>query len=285
MQGIEHSARSLPRIFRMSVVTRNTRKGRPSRILREPIPQTLWGAVDGGPEETLILYVFSGPGRMAGTSLLLRDAVGGTQRDANWFYLRTLERFERLQGAVERSTMPNTALTYEDARGYIASDRYYFSFSVRDGGANQVTRHVRACPRSAGIAEKLGYGALDIEVDSAFQHVRSITYQGLGGGLLKTLHVLEVESLEQRRFPKRVVIEDPVEESRNEIQYEYWSPVEKLASKLFSPEVAGGKGAGSDAGAVVAPLVTPLMRMQRLLRDNGLGDRVDREIEMSAATE
>lgn len=284
MREIELAARGLPRILRMSIVTHYTRKGRPTRTGSEPTPQTLWGVVDGGSEETWTLYVFSGPGRMAGTALLWRDAMGGSQRDANWFYLRAFERFERIQGAVERVTIPATALTYEDARGYIAGDRYHFAFSQQDDGPSQATRRIRACPRTPDIAAKLGYSALELEVEPGLQLVRSVDYRGPGGGRLKTFRVKETAALGKRHFPKTLVIEDTAEGFRNEIEYEYWSPVQALPREIFSPDIVGGKtakasgSASASNGEEAPPNRSVLARLQRLLRDNGLGERIDREV-------
>ena len=262
MHGIEEVHRSLPRVFRMHITTEYRQGERLAAVFAgQEIPaKILWGAVDGGPKTTHLLYVFSGPGRMAGTSLLLRDFADPLREDVTWFYLRAFEHFERLRGAVESAVIPGTALTYEDARGFIAAGRYDFRFL--DTGPASV-RRILGCPKTREIADRLGYSAIVVEVDGERQLVLQIDYLGHSAGELKHYRLTDTVELEGHALPSRVELEHRVDGFDNRITYEYWSPGDALSSELFRPESAEG---------------TYLARMRQLLEQIGLGKRIEAEI-------
>ncbi|MBW2274113.1 MAG: MMPL family transporter [Deltaproteobacteria bacterium] len=262
MSGIEAQHRSLPRILRMHITTRYRKGERLATVFadKEIAAKTLWGAVDGNPKVTQLLYVFSGPGRMAGTGLLLRDFSDPRRQDATWFYLRAFDHFERLRGAVESTVIPSSALTYEDARGFIAVARYGFRFLDTEPAA---VRRILGCPRTPEIADRLGYGAIVVEVDVQRQLVLSVDYRGLGGAELKGYRLTKAVEFAGQTFPASVLLEHRVDGFDNEITYEYWSPGDSLTPEFFRPRIADG---------------SYLSRMRRLLAQVGLGERIEAEI-------
>jgi hypothetical protein len=212
-----------------------------------------------------MLFVFSGPGRMSGTSLLIRDFIDSTTLDTTWFYLRSFDHFERLSGAIERSVVPGTSLSYEDARGYIASAKYSFRFAT----GSKPPQRILACPRSEAMAERLGYGALLIEIDSERQVVRRIDYYGLGGALLKRYAVLETTRLGDYHYPAVADLYELATAQRNRIAYEYWLPKKPLDRETFQPNIEAGSFRD---------------RMQRALHKHGLGARIDAELRAADET-
>ena len=127
MLDLERSKRSVPRIVRIEISTRFEREGSALAELNSELSsKTIWALVDGNENETRMLFVFTGPGRLAGTTLLVRDELASFEKDDTWFYLRAFDHFERLTGGVERTVVPGTSFSYEDARGYIASAKYRF---------------------------------------------------------------------------------------------------------------------------------------------------------------
>jgi hypothetical protein len=236
-------------------------EGRLAKAFAEdPEPKTVWGVVGGDPRESWQLFVFSGPGRMAGTSLLLRDLADAQKPDAMWFYLRAFENFEKLGSSAERVVVPGTALTYEDVRGFIASDKYRFQSTAGDSTA---PARILGCPRTREIADALGYGTILLEVDSELLFVRRVDYRGLGGRPLKQYDVLEEMTLGDRVFPSRVRLEHRVNGFSNDIRTEYWRLKTGPEPDLFRPDLTGGAFLG---------------RLQRFLRERGLGERIDAEI-------
>ncbi len=62
------------------------------------------------------------------------------------------------------------------------------------------------------------------------------------------------------------------------------SPRKPLPREIFSPKVAPENAAKSKSRGAVAKLDAPWVRLQRLLRDNGPGERMDREVEAAEAS-
>jgi hypothetical protein len=156
--------------------------------------------------------------------------------------------------------IPGTSLTYEDARGYIAVARYDFRFLEATPGP---LKKIQGCPKTREIAERLGYGAIEVEVDSKRQLVLQVDYRGLGGNALKRYQMVGATVLEGHAFPASVLLEHWADGLENRITYEYWSPGPALSPELFRPDIAKG---------------SYLERMRQLLAQIGLGDRVEAEI-------
>jgi hypothetical protein len=132
----------------------------------EPYEKTLWGVADGNPEVTHLLYVFSAPGRLAGTALLMHDVADPAKPDSMWVYLRSFDSFTRLAGGSERTMVPGTALTYEDARGFVPRDKYRFTFTRHaDITVGAGEKLVLGCPVTASVREALGYDSIVVLVD------------------------------------------------------------------------------------------------------------------------
>jgi hypothetical protein len=231
-----------------------------SALGEDPEPKTLWGVVRGDADESRQLFVFSGPGRMAGTSLLLRDFAAVSKPDAMWFYLRAFGNFRKLGTGAEKTVVPGTALTYEDARGFIASDRYRF----QDATGDSKTRvQILGCPRTVEIADALGYGSILVSVDPARLLVLRVDYRGPGGRPLKQYEVVEEWRLGEHVLPARTRLEHRANGFTNDIRYEYWKPETGPDAALFRPDLAEG---------------TFLDRLRRFLDENGLGERIAAEI-------
>jgi predicted RND superfamily exporter protein len=267
MTRLERAQRDTARIVRMQIATLYPEGSRLAAAFDQPpSPKTLWGVFDGNAAATRILYVFTGPGRMAGTSLLIRDVYGSYDDDSTWFYLRAFGHFEKLSGAIERAIVPGTSLSYEDARGYVTGSKYRFRFI---GEPEQESARVLGCPRTPELADRLGYSALLIDAEPARSLIRRIEYRGLGGKPLKRYSVTETVNVGGLDRPARGALEQIVQGYGNEIVYEYWLPREALKDALFAPDLAEGSF---------------LSRIRKLLHDNGLGERIDSEIAASDKT-
>jgi hypothetical protein len=264
MTRLERAQRDTARIMRMEIATVYPEGSKLAAAFdHPPSSKTLWGVFDGNAAATRILYVFTGPGRMAGTSLLIGDVYGSHDDDSTWFYLRAFGHFEKLSGAIERAIVPGTSLSYEDARGYVAGSKYRFRFI---GNPTAESARVLGCPRTPELADRLGYGALLIDVEPERSLIRRIEYRGLGGKPLKRYGVTDTVKVGGLERPAQVALEQIVQGHGNEIAYEYWLPRSALKDTLFAPDLAEGSF---------------LSRIQKLLHDNGLGERIDAEIAAS----
>ncbi len=262
--SIETEFRRGPRIVRMDIRTVYTRS-HGIGYTPQPTPKTLWGVIGGDARDTKLLYVFSGPGRLAGTTLLIHDRAGSAEQDAMWLFLRSFDIFMRLEPKTQQVMVPGTALTYEDSRGFIPLDKYRFSFDASQPtppAAGQVL--LLGCPRSASIQEHLGYRSLRLQVDRERRIVRDVQYVGLGGRPLKSYTLLRDLEIEGRIFPAEIRLEHYADGFVSTIDYEYWLPQAAPPAELF--EASNERGSFLD-------------RLKAYATQAGLGDRIRAELE------
>ena len=265
MASLDADFRRGPRIARIDIRTEYTRRrhfGQSPAI--PPSERTLWGVFDGDLEQTRLLYVFSGPGRLAGTTLLMHDRAGSTAEDAMWLYLRSFEIFQRMEPEKEQVMVPGTALTYEDSRGFIPVDKYRFSFdapTTSPGAPDEV--RLLGCPRTASIREDLGYRSLRLRVDPVKRLVRSVEYADLNGRPLKSYTLLRDLGVGARWFPGEVRLQHHAEGFITLLGYEYWLPESPPPRSLFEPSVEKSRF---------------IDRLTAYLTQVGLGERIRAEL-------
>jgi hypothetical protein len=251
MAALERDFRRGARVVRMDVRTAYTRPhSRYYEITHDPNQKTLWGVFHGDAEQTQLLYVFSGPGRLAGTTLLIHDRTLMDEPDAMWLYMRSFDIFKTLEPETQHVMVPGTALTYGDSRGFLPLDRYRFTF--QDGASSGESTpsqsntpapdgvHILACPRSASIRDDVGYRSLRLRVDPEKRIVRTVRYTGLGGRLLKTYTLVRDLRIGDRFFPGEVRVDHQADGMVTQIGYEYWLPETPPPPELFEPSTDSG---------------------------------------------
>lgn len=271
MTVIENNFRRGTRIVRMNIRTGYRSRGKFDRQpAQEPNPKTLWGVFQGDAERTDLLYVFSGPGRLAGTTLLMHDYVDPARPDSMWLYLRSFEIFKKIEPGTQEILVPGTALSYEDSRGFIPLDKFRFSTppqAQRAGeSANPAGVRILACPRSESIAKNLGYSSLLLRVDREKQLVVQVEYADFSGRPLKLYRLLKHTALGDRNFPSEVELEHFAEGFRTTIQYEYWLPERPPEAGFFVPDPSAGKFVD---------------RLKGYVTEAGLGNRIETELNQS----
>jgi hypothetical protein len=266
MATLGRNYRSEARVVRMDIQTTYTRqKMTPGGPLDLDNRKTLWGVFSGDFDETRILFVFTGPGRLAGTALLIHDRAGSAEQDAMWLYLRGFDIFKQLALESQRVMVPGTALSYEDSRGFIPLDKYRFSIIDPADSNEREGVHILACPRSDTIRSQLGYRSLALRVDPVKQVVLAVDYRDLAGNPLKTYALQSDVQHDERFYPDEVHLQHETEGFATRITYEYWFP-EAPPSALFEPSLE--KGLFID-------------RMEDYLTQIGQGERVRAEIEQA----
>jgi hypothetical protein len=277
MAALERDFRRGVRVVRMDVRTAYTRpQSRYYEITHDPNRKTLWGVFHGDAEQTHLLYVFSGPGRLAGTALLIHDRAATAEPDAMWLYMRSFDIFKKLESDTQHVMVPGTALTYGDSRGFLPLDRYRFTFPDGAGSGEPTpsqsdappTDGVRilACPRSTSIRDDLGYRSLRLRVDPEKKIVRSIRYTGLGGRPLKAYTLVRDVRIGGRFLPGEVRVEHEADGMVTQIGYEYWLPETPPPPALFEPS--------TDSGAFIDRLKAYVMQI-------GQGERIREELAMA----
>ena len=222
MQAIEYDLRSTRRIVRMDAIT----------DYGEATEQrTLWGIFDGNPDDTQVLYVFTSPDLIRGMSLLLRDRSNPAEDDLTWIYLPNWKNFHRLEAKNVHLLIPGLALSYEDSKGFIASDLYDFKWE-------DAPTRIEARPRTSRILGSLRYLALSIEVDSRRKLIMSIDYTALSGQPKKRYQVLEAVQLGDLWFPKRIRVTHLELNWTTEITSRYWRLEAPPDPSLYMPDIS-----------------------------------------------
>lgn len=191
MRAVEVRFRALARAVRLDVVTT-----RPAAEASAGLPEreetSLWGLVGDRGGETSLLFVFAAPRRMRGTGLLLVDRQGGDGDDALWYHMKTFDRFKRIPRSSLKLRVPGTSLTYEDAHGFFATDRYRFGFAPAPAaGDSKVV--VEARPRSEELARDLGFASARVTVDRRRLLVTAVDFRRADGRTLRTYRVSAAE--------------------------------------------------------------------------------------------
>ncbi len=263
MTRLESSARAIPRVVHMQIETKYREGSRLQNAFGEdPDSKTLWNITNSDATEMHTLFVFSGPGRMLGTSLLISDPVDPRSSDRMWFYLAAFGNFVELGSGAERTVVPGTALTYEDSRGFIAARKYRFHSMAQT--ADEI--RILACPRTPALADALGYSSIELSIDPKREIIENATFSGLGGGELKQYVLLEAETIDGTHFPTEVRLEHVVNGFDNLIHYKYWPQREGIPPGLFRSDVSHE---------------TFLSRLQKFLHERGMGERLEAEIEIA----
>ncbi len=269
MSEIEGELRSATQVTRMQIDTWYPEHSVLSRAAGgAPSTRILWSVTETDERETRSIYVFSSPGRLAGTTLLMRDRLASLEGDAMWLYLRAFESFSRIESSLRRRTrVPGTPLTYEDSKGFVATDKYRFGLAPPDPEAKGVA--IVACPASAELARDLGYSALLLSVDPDRRLVLAIDYLDLSGSLLKRYRLEQAGGADGHFRPQEVHLEHLAEATRTTIRYEHWLPERKPAPALFQTDIE----------------VEPFRpRIVRYLDSLGLGEVIRRELSEADAS-
>ncbi|HSS75981.1 MAG TPA: outer membrane lipoprotein-sorting protein [Thermoanaerobaculia bacterium] len=235
MREVEARLRSAPRFVQLDIKTKRPRvEGVVELLAGEPI--RLWGAINGDPQQTRILFVFTAPERMQGTGLLIVDPWSPQAPDTLWYHMRTFRRFLEIQQTSLKLLVPGTCLTYEDARGFLSSDKYSFRFLTAPVPTAREWQ-IEARPRSPELERDLGVSSLKVHVDRARFLVQRIDYIGLNGLPVKTYELEAPVRFGDRWLPGTARVNDLQSSIESVLHQQYWRVKERLPDTLFDVSV------------------------------------------------
>jgi len=187
MREVEARFRAVPRVVQLDVETHRPYREN-VRDMLEGEPVRLWGVFDGGAESTAVVYVFTAPQRMQGTGLLIRDPWDAKAADFLGYHMRSFRRFQEIPRSSLKLLVAGTCLTYEEARGFLSTDKYDFAFAdPRRPPGRQVV--ILAKPKDAALEKDLGFRSLRVTVDRDRLLLLRIETTGLNGQPSKTFEV------------------------------------------------------------------------------------------------
>ena len=231
MREIESAFRTGPRLVRMEAATEREDK---EKVIGRPDAIDVWAVVDGDVDRTDVLFVFAGPTFMRGTGLLLSDPWDLPLPDDGFFYhLPSHNRFKRLPQSSLKFLVPGTCLSYEDAHGFLSTDKYIFSWADSGEGETRVFGQTR----SSELAENLGFRSFVATVDPARKMVIRIEFTGLNDRLTKIYEVLEHVRMDDGWLPAAVRVEDLRNQVITEVAWTYWPLDRHPPEELYETKV------------------------------------------------
>ena len=229
LADVERSYRSIPRAVRMDVAT--------TRVQTEPIAGLppheellLWGVVNGDPEKTSVLYGFYEPSRYRGTGLLIEDERKSVDGDTMWYHMRTFRRFQNIPSTSLRLLVAGTCMTYEDARGFLATDRYEFR-------ATDDPDVIVARPLTPELESDTGYSQAEVRIDPQKRYVTEIRFTDLGGRPWKVYSAGEPVRIKGSWFPGKARIEDLQGAVVSTVKYRYIPLESNPPASLYDTDV------------------------------------------------
>ena len=268
MGELERGFRGDAHIVRMEIRTEyGSSRSSYGKDLPSESRKILWGVFNGDVAHTRLLYVFTGPGRLAGTSLLMHDHRDITRSDSMWLYLRSFDIFLALEPDKQKAMVPGTTLSYEDSRGFIPTDKFSFS-RLSPPLAPDIPGEavLLGCPRDQSVRENIGYDSIQVRVDLDKKLVRQVDYTDLGGGPLKHYRLMSESKLGNRWLPNRVRLAHESDGFVSTIDYEYWHPEVSPPDSLFL--------ADTEQGSFID-------RLSDYLEQAGLGSRIAAELKVA----
>ena len=257
MREVELRFRSQPRVIRLDVHTRRAPR-EDVVVLFDGEPIRIWGIQSGGGETTSVLYIFSAPRRMQGTGLLIRDPWHAQTPDFLGYRMRTFRRFQELPRSSLKLLVPGTCLTYEEARGFLSTEKYTFEpAGGRMPSGPEVVLLAR--PRDASLQQDLGIRSLRVTVDRKRYLVLRVETTGASGELTKVYEASNPVRVGEGWLPGSARVRDLQGAVVSELQWEYF-PLPRLPdASLFDPLAEHPslldrfRAAASDFGIDISP--------------------------------
>lgn len=230
LAGIETAFRGSPRVIHLVV---DTVRGPGHDVVGVPAQERLelWGLHDGGRPATRVLFVFAAPKRMRGTGLLIEDRDGAA--DEMWYHMKTWNHFKTIPSSSLKLLVPGSCLTYEDARGFVARDRYVTS-------AGSSTNRLVARPRTLALAADLGFDELALTVDLGRRLVTEIDTFVAPHRLVKSFRLESSIRLGNLTLPETGRFEDLQHATTSSLRYRYWPLPRGVPEAVFNLRVENG---------------------------------------------
>ncbi|MDH3889554.1 MAG: MMPL family transporter [candidate division Zixibacteria bacterium] len=234
MIELESDFRQQARLVKIEFVT--TYDKRPD----QPLGRTMFGLLDGDTVDTHLMYIVTEPPRMSGTTLLFADKADPEALDSTWIYLSFVKRVRLLDIRSARAMVPGTALSYEDARGFIPIDKYRFSFE-NDSVSATGEMIVVAEPLTDKIRSGVGFDRMILWIDRTRRIINRIHYLDAAGEIIKIYRIVDTVKVGSVWFPAAVTVRNNLNGTLSEARYRYWALDEPPSPDLFQASIAKGK--------------------------------------------
>ncbi|WP_286716049.1 outer membrane lipoprotein-sorting protein [Thalassolituus sp. UBA2009] len=146
----------------------------------------------GADKKTVFFY--QSPANVKDTAFLTFDYAAAEQEDDQWLYLPALRKVRRISASDRGDYFMGTDFTYEDIKqnGHISPDDYQLQRLPDDDGKLVV----KATPKTAAVAQELGYGEVTFYIDPQNWIVVKSDYLDIKQMPLKTISVTDIRQVD-----------------------------------------------------------------------------------------
>lgn len=230
LAGFEKDFRGTARVIHLVI---DTERPEGHDVVGEPRQERveLWGLHDGGYPATRVLFVFAAPKRMRGTGLLIVDRDGAA--DEMWYHMKTWNHFKVIPSSSLKLRVPGSVLSYEDARGFLARDRYQVT-------AGSAPDRLAARPRTPELAADVGFDEVVVAIDRRRRMVVGLETFAPPGRRQKTYRLERSVRLGGLELPERGRFDDHQHATTSALSYRYWPLPKGVPEAVFDRRVEAG---------------------------------------------
>jgi hypothetical protein len=183
-------------------------------------------------EMVQIAIYFTEPAAIADTAFLSHDHREGS--DENWLYLPATERVRRLPVSERGSYFMGSDLTYGDIKDNFkfGLEDWTFSHGGKDPGSGRDI--LRGVARTPAIAQELGYGSFEAQIDAATLFPVEVAYTDADGEALKRVSVTQQERIGEAWTAIRFRVENLQTGHVTDVHFEDMRYVPDLDGQMFS---------------------------------------------------
>lgn len=168
---------------------------------------------------------FLAPSRDAGTKMLKKG-------DEMWMYLPSVEKVQKLSGHMLRQGMMGSDISYEDM---MESSSWLDAYNAKVIGADMAEGEDCWVIELDAKTDDISYPKRKVWVDKDTKIPVKQELYALSGVLLKTWLMTDIEEIEGRHYPMRMVIDDALQEgSRTEMRFLEMDFSVELEDEVFS---------------------------------------------------
>ncbi len=140
------------------------------------------------------VFFYKAPANVKDTAFLTFDYAAADQEDDQWLYLPALRKVRRISASDRGDYFMGTDFTYEDIKqnGHISIADYQLQRLPDDDGKLVV----KAIPKTAAIAQELGYGEVTFYIDPQNWIVVKSDYLDIKQVPLKTVQVTDIRMID-----------------------------------------------------------------------------------------
>lgn len=140
------------------------------------------------------VFFYKSPANVKDTAFLTFDYAAADQEDDQWLYLPALRKVRRISASDRGDYFMGTDFTYEDIKqnGHISIADYQLQRLPDDDGKLVV----KAIPKTAAIAQELGYGEVIFYIDPQNWIVVKSDYLDIKQVPLKTVQVTDIRMID-----------------------------------------------------------------------------------------